>query len=93
MEKLSILFPVYLAVMSLAAIVMYFADKVKAKRGKWRISEKALLTVGFIGGAIGALFAMKTFRHKTKHYYFYVINVIGLVWQIAAFGVILYLGL
>ena len=29
-----------------------------------------LLSVGFFGGAVGALLGMKLFRHKTKHWKF-----------------------
>ena len=77
---------IYLAILgiiSLVAFVTYFADKVKAKRGAWRVPEKVLLGMGFLGGAIGALAAMQIFRHKTKHYYFYVVNILGLIWQVA----------
>jgi uncharacterized membrane protein YsdA (DUF1294 family) len=73
----------FLALMSLIAFVMYFIDKEKAKRKKWRTPEAALLSVGFFGGAVGALAAMTIFRHKTKHYYFYVVNVLGLIVQAA----------
>ena len=78
--------PIYLcfiALMSLIAFCAYFCDKVKAKRGAWRIPEKILLGLGFFGGAIGSLISMKLFRHKTKHVYFWVINIIGLILQIA----------
>jgi len=43
------------------------ADKLKAKRGAWRIPEKTLLGVAAAGGSIGSLVGMYTFRHKTKH--------------------------
>lgn len=76
-------FFLYLAAMSLIALILYKADKVKAQKGKWRISEKALLSFGFFGGALGALLGMKWFRHKTKHWYFWAVNIIGLLWQIA----------
>lgn len=72
-----------LAVGSIVAFAMYGIDKHKAKRGAWRISEKALLLIGFLCGAVGALAAMQLFRHKTKHYYFYFVNILGLVWQVA----------
>ena len=72
-------FLAYIAVMSLAAFILYAADKKKAKKGKWRTPEATLLGVGFCGGALGALFAMNTLRHKTKHWYFWVVNVIGLI--------------
>lgn len=70
-------------VMSIIAFILYFADKKKAQKNKWRIKEATLLGFGFFGGAIGALLGMKTFRHKTKHWYFWVVNIIGLIWQIA----------
>ena len=69
-------------VMSLVTFFMYGIDKFKAQKGKWRISEKALLLSSFIGGAVGGFLAMQLFRHKTKHWYFNVVNIIGLVWQI-----------
>ena len=72
----------YVTIASLFAFVLYAVDKVKAIRGSWRISEKALLLTGFFGGAIGALASMQIFRHKTKHGYFYFVNILGAAWQI-----------
>lgn len=69
---------------SLISFVLYGVDKSKAKRGAWRIPEKVLLLWGFLCGSVGALAAMQMFRHKTKHYYFYFINLLGLAWQVAA---------
>lgn len=74
---------IYLAVMSVIAFILYFADKKKAQNGKWRIKEATLLGIGFFGGAVGALAAMKIFRHKTKHWYFTAINAAGLAAQAA----------
>ena len=76
----------YLLSLSLITFALYAADKSKARRGAWRISEKTLLLSGLLGGAVGALLAMKLFRHKTKHYYFYVVNVLGLILQLALGG-------
>lgn len=42
-------------------------DKKRSQNNKWRISEKHLLTIGFLGGAFGAYIGMKRFRHKTRH--------------------------
>jgi uncharacterized membrane protein YsdA (DUF1294 family) len=80
---LAISFCLIVIVMSLIAFVLYAIDKVKAKRGAWRIPEAVLLGWGFFGGAIGALCAMKMLRHKTKHWYFWVVNIAGLVLHIA----------
>ena len=70
-------------VMSVIAFFAYGADKRKAKKGAWRTPEAVLLGLGFFGGAVGALVGMKLFRHKTKHFYFWIINFLGLVAQAA----------
>lgn len=58
---------IYLVAINLTAYILYAIDKYKSKRQKWRISEKVLIIVALVGGSVGALFAMKMFRHKTKH--------------------------
>lgn len=80
-----------IAFMSLVAFILYGVDKSKAKRGVWRIPEAVLLGWGFFGGAVGAILAMKAFHHKTKHWYFWVVNVLGLVLHIAIIAAILIL--
>ena len=60
----------YLIVVNVIAFFLYGADKHKAKKGAWRISEKTLLLVAVIGGSIGAILGMHIFHHKTKHWYF-----------------------
>lgn len=44
-----------------------FLDKQKAKKHKWRIPENTLMFIAIIGGSIGSIIGMQTFRHKTKH--------------------------
>ena len=78
-----LLYAAAILVISLIAFALYGADKSKAKRGAWRIPEATLLGFGFFGGAVGALLGMRLFRHKTKHWYFWVVNFLGLAWQIA----------
>uniref|UniRef100_I5ATK4 Putative membrane protein n=1 Tax=Eubacterium cellulosolvens (strain ATCC 43171 / JCM 9499 / 6) TaxID=633697 RepID=I5ATK4_EUBC6 len=78
----------YLGVLSLLALILYGVDKAKAKANAWRISEKTLLGAGFFGGSVGALLGMKLFRHKTKHWYFWAVNLLGLIWQV---GVLCYI--
>ena len=78
--------PIYaaaLAVIFVLAYCFYAADKKKAKKGKWRIPEATLLGLSFFGGAIGGYLAMQTLRHKTKHWYFHAVNILGLIWQLA----------
>ena len=71
--------------LSVIAFFAYCIDKTKAKKGAWRTPEKVLLGLSFFGGAIGGYAAMFVFRHKTKHWYFHVVNLLGLAWQIALF--------
>lgn len=83
----------YLAViasMSIIAFFTYMADKQKAKKGMWRIKESVLLGLGMFGGAVGALLAMNLFRHKTKHWYFWAVNVFALLVHIVFAGVLCY---
>jgi uncharacterized membrane protein YsdA (DUF1294 family) len=42
-------------------------DKRKARKNRWRIPERTLILSAALGGSIGALLGMYTFRHKTKH--------------------------
>lgn len=41
-------------------------DKLKAQKGWWRIPEGTLMMLCLLGGGIGTIAGMYTFRHKTK---------------------------
>ena len=60
----------YLIVINVIAFLLYGIDKEKARKGRWRISEKELILVAVIGGSVGAFFGMHFFHHKTRHWYF-----------------------
>ena len=57
---------IYLAIINIIGFFAMWIDKRKAKRGAWRISEQALFYITFLGGGIGTIAGMYTFRHKTK---------------------------
>ena len=57
----------YLLAANLLTFVTYGIDKYKARHNKWRIPEATLLLLAALGGSIGALLAMRVFRHKTLH--------------------------
>ena len=63
---------VYLMLINIFAFILMGADKRKAKKHAWRISEKALFLAALAGGSAGAVLGMLLFRHKTKHWYFVV---------------------
>lgn len=60
----------YLGLVNLAAFWAMGADKRRARRGAWRLSEKALFLPAVLGGALGGVLGMQVFHHKTRHWRF-----------------------
>ena len=73
----------YLAAINLVTFLVYGIDKLRAKRGAWRIPEKTLFLLPILGGSVGAIAGMKVFHHKTKHWYFKYGLPLILILQIA----------
>lgn len=57
----------YLLVINAVAFIVYGIDKLKARKGRWRISEATLLLLALVGGSIGSWLGMKVWHHKTMH--------------------------
>lgn len=57
----------YLLIINAIAFFLMLADKRRAKKNLWRIPEATLMMSAALGGSVGALAGMYTFRHKTKH--------------------------
>ena len=64
MTKLILL---YLLIVNAVSFLLMLVDKHKARKKLWRIPESTLLLSAAIGGSIGSLAGMYTFRHKTRH--------------------------
>ncbi len=47
--------------------VVYGIDKLKAKKGKWRVPEATLLLLAVVGGSVGAWCGVMVWHHKTTH--------------------------
>ena len=60
----------YLLLINLVAFLLMGLDKRRARRNRWRISEKTLFLSAVLGGSAGALVGMYLFHHKTRHWYF-----------------------
>ncbi len=71
----------YLLIINLISFVLFFIDKNKARRDKWRIKESTLHIAGFMGGIIGSILAMILFHHKTKKRKFVIITIIALIFN------------
>lgn len=84
LSNIPLLFLGYVLLINLLLFLLMGMDKRAAKRKKWRIPERRLLTLGIIGGGIGGILGMLVFHHKTHRIYFticYVVNII--CWGIA----------
>ena len=57
----------YLLIVNAIGFVLMLGDKRMAQKKLWRIPEATLLAMAAIGGSIGSLIGMYTFRHKTRH--------------------------
>ena len=55
-----------LLVWNILVMFVYGIDKMQAKKGGRRISEKMLLSYAFLLGGWGAMFGMVLFHHKTS---------------------------
>ena len=58
---------IYLAAINVITFIMFGADKARAAKGRWRISEAAIILAALLGGSTGALAGMRIFHHKTRH--------------------------
>ena len=57
---------IYFIIINIVAFIAMGIDKRRAKYGKWRIKEYTLFLLVVLGGGIGGIAGMYTFRHKTK---------------------------
>ena len=75
---------IWLAAANLLGFVLMGADKRRARKGLWRIPEQTLFLSAILGGSVGTIAGMWTFRHKTKHWYFVFGMPLILLAQLAA---------
>lgn len=81
----------YLLLINALGFLLMLIDKQKARKKKWRISEATLMGVAALGGSIGSLMGMYTFRHKTLHKKFTIGIPAILIAQLLLAGAIVYL--
>lgn len=65
-------FIIYLIAINIIAFLSMYIDKRRAKYGKWRIKEHTLFILALLGGSIGSIAGMYTFRHKTQKARFFI---------------------
>lgn len=78
---------IYLLAINIFGFFIMWLDKRKAIKGSWRIPEKTLFIVTGLGGGIGTIAGMYTFRHKTQKLNFVIgfpfitiLEIIGIIY-------------
>lgn len=79
------MFTWYFFIVNILLFILMGIDKKRAILNKWRISEKNLILISILGGSIGGLIGMYTFRHKTKHLKFTIGLPLILILQLITF--------
>jgi len=78
-------FELYFYLINFFSFLIFGYDKalsLKQNKSKYRISEKSLLFSVFLGGSVGALFAMFLFRHKIKKNSFLIKFLLLFIFQL-----------
>ena len=83
-------YPILLLVMSVATFLTYGWDKHQARNNGWRISEKQLHTMAFLGGWPGAMIGQNYFRHKTQKTQFKIMTWAALALHLFLIGAYIY---
>lgn len=82
-------FALFYTVMNLAAFAAFAADKLRAERGEYRLSEELLIGLCMAGGGAGGLLGMLILRHKTRKTLFRILVPLSIALHAAA---LLFLG-
>ena len=72
-------FTLFLMIWNMVVFLVYGLDKGKARKGSYRISEKTLLLMTYVGGGLGAWAGGTHFRHKTQKKYFQLAWAVGVL--------------
>ena len=82
-------FLIVLLIWNIVVMFIFGTDKIKAKRGGSRISERALLMCSFLLGGCGAMFGMVLFNHKTSKMKFRIFAPLAAILGITAIYILL----
>ena len=77
---------IYFVLVNLLGFYAMYNDKLRSKKRAFRIPEATLFALAIIGGSIGCIAGMYTFRHKTRHFRFVygmplilILQIIGII--------------
>ena len=69
----------YFIIINILEFILMGIDKLLSIKKLYRIPEIVLLIVPFIGGSIGGILGMYTFKHKTKKIKFKLLFIMSLI--------------
>lgn len=75
---------IYFVIINILAFLIMGIDKLKAKKGKWRIPESTLMSSVLLGGGIGGIAGMYVFHHKTRKHKFFIGYPVILIIEVIA---------
>lgn len=58
---------IYFIAINLIGMAVMKSDKKKAQKGEWRVPEKTLWKIAWVGGAVGMTISMHRYHHKNRH--------------------------
>jgi uncharacterized membrane protein YsdA (DUF1294 family) len=74
---------IYFVFINLLSFILFYLDKRKAIKDKWRIKERTLHLSSFMGGSLGSILAMYMFHHKIKKVKFCIITALACIFNIS----------
>lgn len=89
-KELIVFISAYLLLISVITAVITVADKIKAGKGSFRVPEKTLFVLAFLGGSLAEYITMKLIRHKTLHKKFMLGLPLIMFFQLALVFFLLY---
>lgn len=66
------IYALYLFGINLLTFLLMGVDKMKARKGQWRIKEITFILMALLGGGIGVLMGMVFYHHKQSKKKFYI---------------------
>ena len=76
---------IYFLSINIITFLLCIIDKKNAIKKKYRIPEKVLMTLSFVGGCFGMILGMKLFHHKTQKLKFKLVYLFCILWIIGYF--------
>jgi len=70
---------------NLWSFIIYGYDKARAIAGRYRVPNKVLLLIAVLGGGVGSIIGIYTFRHKTlmdrfQYYIYFIMSIQALAY-------------